>query len=74
LYAVGKSKLSAFRYYQQKDSVSIQDSSGVDSEAYIARFDIEGKLLWMVYYGSTQYDEATTVAINAKNEIYVGEV
>ncbi|MEG1951618.1 MAG: hypothetical protein RR084_03425, partial [Bacteroidales bacterium] len=72
LYAVGKSKLSAFRYYQQKDSVSIQDSSGVDSDAYIARFDTEGKLLWMVYYGSTQYDEATTVAINAKNEIYVG--
>lgn len=72
LYTVGKSKLSAFRYYQHKDSVSIQDSSGIDSEAYISRFDAEGKLLWMIYYGSSQFDEATTIAINAKNEIYVG--
>ncbi|MEG1498963.1 MAG: gliding motility-associated C-terminal domain-containing protein [Bacteroidales bacterium] len=72
LYLVGKSKLSAFAYYLYGDSTFRQDSAGIKSDAFLARFDTSGTLCWIIYYGSSQHDEAHQVIVNAKNEIYVG--
>ncbi|MEG1499433.1 MAG: hypothetical protein RR393_08490, partial [Bacteroidales bacterium] len=72
LYAVGKTKLSTFRYNQYKDRLFIQDSAGICSDAFIAQFDTNEQLRWIIYYGSTQHDQANAVQVNPKGYIYVG--
>ncbi len=48
-------------------------SGGVDTEAFLAKFDTDGKLIWCTYYGgSTGQEGFFSMGYNSTGDIYVG--
>lgn len=50
---------------------SFQSANAGGRDAYIAKFDGSGSLLWATYYGGSSNDEATGVYINGSLQVYV---
>lgn len=46
-----------------------QDSLGGDTDGFIAKFDMDGNLLWSTYYGGEEVDEIYNVLVDSNNEI-----
>lgn len=46
-----------------------QDSLGGDTDGFIAKFDVDGNLLWSTYYGGAEADEINNVLVDSNNEI-----
>jgi len=49
----------------------IGDSNRDDADAFLAKFSPEGKTLWTKQLGTTFYDDACGVAVDAFNHVYI---
>jgi uncharacterized protein (TIGR03437 family) len=49
-----------------------QTALGGPSNAFVAKFNAAGKLVYLSYLGGNQYDVGTSVAVDAAGNIYVG--
>lgn len=46
--------------------------SGGDHDAFAAKFDANGQLVWCTYLGGPNYDRAYAVEVDAAGDVYVG--
>ena len=47
------------------------DTSGYTSDIFVAKYDANGNVLWAKSFGGMNYDEATSVAVDASENIYI---
>jgi len=55
--------------YQTSDGGAINSSGAND--AFLAKFDGKGKILWGTYYGGPKYDYATAVTTDGLGNVYI---
>ncbi len=51
-----------------------QGRGGAELDAYVAKFDVAGKLLWATYYGGDRNDEAYAVVCDGVGGVYIAGV
>tara|TARA_R110002072_G_scaffold286113_1_gene451093 strand:+ start:10844 stop:14932 length:4089 start_codon:yes stop_codon:yes gene_type:complete len=53
------------------DSLSYQDSLGGDADAFLAKFDESGALVWSTYFGGDSTDFGTKLSVDFYENIYM---
>ncbi len=48
-----------------------QSAKSADEDAFVAKFDTTGTLVWSTYYGQNALDDARSIAVSDNNDIYI---